>query len=129
MQTFRKHERLCNYKVIRQLFTSGKSFRYPPFVAIWQEVPFKTGIPLQVLFTTGNREKPTAVERNHNRRLMREAWRKNKYPFREFLSARNRACALIILFNGKEKLKLQEAEAKIILILQRLQSIYEKTAG
>jgi ribonuclease P protein component len=129
MQTFKKQERLCSRKIIDHLFTSGKNFKVPPFIVNWNEFAFTGPAPAQVLMAVSSRNIRHATERNYIKRLMREAYRKNKSSFLEYLTAKNRKCAFIIIFTGREKLTWTDAESKIILILRRLQSKYEETSG
>jgi ribonuclease P protein component len=129
MQTFKKHERLCSRKIIDQLFLSGRSFKIYPFIVNWNEIPVKDSSPLQVMMAVSSRMIRNAPDRNHIRRLMKEAYRKNKASFIDYLNRKNRTCGLIIIFTGKTKLTFTEAEHKIILILQRLQKEYDETPG
>lgn len=129
MLTFRKQERLCNQKTINHLFTTGKSFKTGQFLLNWDEVNLSQNIPLQILITVGKRKIPLASGRNKIRRLIREAIRKNKQGFVDFLKENHRQCAMAIIYVGSEKPEYAGVENKIILILRRLQNEYEKTIG
>ena len=63
-----------------------------------------------------------AVDRNRLKRQMREAVRKNKLSVKKFLEEKNKPCALLLVFTGKEAVPYKEIEDKIIVILQRLVS-------
>jgi ribonuclease P protein component len=129
MRTFRKNERLCSRKIIDQLFQTGRSFKVYPFVVNWNEPAVKRPSPLQVMMAVSSRTIRSAPERNRIRRLMREAFRKNKEGLISTLEQQNRQCMVVLLFTGKDKLTFAEAERKIVLILHRLQKEYEKAAG
>jgi ribonuclease P protein component len=128
MQTFKKHERLCSRKIIDQLFISGRSFKAYPFIVNWNEIP-ENSSPLQVMMAISSRTFRNATDRNHMRRLMKEAYRKNKATLTEYLVEKNRKCSLIIIYTGKDKLTFKDAERKIVLILHRLKNEYEETPG
>jgi ribonuclease P protein component len=129
MQTFRKQERLCNHKIIDHLFKEGKSFRFSPFMVIWDEMHTDINDPLKVLITVSKKNLRLSVQRNYIKRVIREAYRLNKHGFAEYLANSGRYCSFTLIYTGPEKLSLKDAESKIILILRRLQSEYEKTAG
>ena len=63
------------------------------------------------------------------KRFIREAYRKNKAPFYAVLQAKQKQCALAIIFTGKKIISAQETEVAIILILRRLTDEYEKITG
>jgi ribonuclease P protein component len=128
MQTFRKQERLCNRKIIDHLFKEGKSFRIFPFMVIWDETHSCINDPLKVLITVSKKNLRLSVQRNYIKRVIREAYRLNKLGFADYLAKNRRYCSFTLIYIGPEKLSLKDAESKIILILQRLQSEYEKTA-
>ena len=70
-----------------------------------------------------------AWQRNLMKRHIREAYRKNKAPLYSILQAKQKQCALAIVFTGKKIISAQETEAAIILILRRLTDEYEKIVG
>jgi ribonuclease P protein component len=129
MQTFRKNERLCRKKAIECLFESGKKIRLDPFTLIWNKNVNGDAHPLQVLITVSKKHVPLASRRNYLRRLIREAFRRNKHTFAEFLTGTGQTCELAIIYNGPEKPGYTEVNTKILLILQRLQRVYEKVPG
>ena len=120
MQTFKKEERLCSKKTIELLFSQGKSFYEYPLRIIWLNVELNTPYPAQVMITVSKKYVPGAVKRNLLKRRIREAYRKNKFSFYEFLTTTNLKCAFAIVYTSKDILDYKEIEAKIILILQRL---------
>jgi len=126
METFKKEERLCNKKIIKNLFSKANSFFDYPFKILWIETDIKTNFPAQVLINVSKNNFKKAVDRNKIKRLIREAYRKNKFSFYEFLLKQKKQCAFAIIYTSKEILSYQEIEKIIILILQRLQKEYEK---
>ncbi len=117
MKTFSKNERLSSKIIIDELFAKGKSFNNFPFKIIWMELP-QVATHSQVLFSVPKRLYKRAVDRNRMKRLMREAYRKNKSSLYENL--KEKKIGLIFIYLNKTKLDYQEIEEKIIVSLQRL---------
>ncbi|NOX48351.1 MAG: ribonuclease P protein component [Chlorobi bacterium] len=128
MHTFKKGERLSRKKTIEQLFSKGKKFYVPGFKVVWLPYPLEDGFPAQILISVSKRSFKHAVDRNLLKRRIREAWRQNKGDFYNYLTDKNTSCALSVIYLSKEIDSYQEIEQKILLVLQRLQSEYEKTS-
>ncbi len=128
MQTFRKEERLSRKKIIEQLFSKGSKFYVPGFKIVWLTLPLNECAPAQILISVSKRNFKRAVDRNLLKRRIREAWRINKADFYESLIQKKRTSVISVIYLPKEIESYQEIEQKIILILQRLQSGYEKTS-
>lgn len=111
--TLNKKERLKSRKALEQLFSSGKSFVIAPYRVIYH--PAETGL----LFTVGvsARNFKKAVDRNRIKRQTREAYRLQKIPLKEWLSANNTGLHLFLTYTAREKKEfslLQDAVQKII---------------
>ncbi len=128
MQTFRKEERLSRKKIIEQLFSKGSKFYVLGFKIVWLTLPLNEYAPAQILISVSKRNFKRAVDRNLLKRRIREAWRINKADFYESLIQKKRTSVISVIYLPKEIESYQEIEQKIILILQRLQSGYEKTS-
>lgn len=126
--TFSKEERLSSRKLIEQVAKEGKSFLVHPFKVIALETTFTTAFPAQVMMTAPKKRFPRAVDRNRIKRLMREAYRKNKYTLYTALNEQNKKLAIMLIYVGAELPEYKLAEDKIILILQRLSKQNEATA-
>lgn len=77
MYTLKKEERLCNKRLINELFTNGSSFLCYPYRVTWAYAAFQR-YPAQVVFAVPKKKFKHAVDRNLIRRRMREAYRLNK---------------------------------------------------
>src|SRR5476651_807855 len=78
MYTFKKEERLCNKKLIDELFHNGSSFLCYPFKASWLLIEQPLHFPVQVLFSVSKKRFKRAIDRNLIKRHMREAYRLHK---------------------------------------------------
>lgn len=127
--TFRKAERLCNKKLITEVFEKGNSFYIKPFKTLWIDTTLSTSVPAQLLITVPKRYMRDSWQRNSIKRLIREAYRLNKNPFYSILQQKQKQCALAIVYTGRKIITAAETESAIILILCRLSEEYEKITG
>lgn len=119
--TFRKYERLVSKTLIDKLFKEGKSFFSHPFKITFLENETDQGPPVQVLVSVSKRNFSSAVRRNMIKRLIREAYRKNKHIIWSS-NIDNPQNQLVISFGyiAKTIEPYSEIERKLILILHRL---------
>ena len=126
-QTLRKQERLHSKKYIQQLFFEGKSFFVYPFKVIYKEVPDKNEFPIQILTSVSKHKFKSAVKRNRVKRLIREAYRKNKSIIYGVENGRGGTLLIAFIYVADTIIDYGRLEKKIILILQRLKSRNEKS--
>ncbi|GAA4365305.1 hypothetical protein GCM10023185_35510 [Hymenobacter saemangeumensis] len=117
---FPKEEHLCRKKLIDELFgKQSSSFGVYPLRIVWLKSPEPTTAPPQVLISVSKRIFKRAVDRNRLKRLIREAYRLNKYRLLE--QPNGHPVALLgIIYTGKEKSPLALVEKKLISAFQRL---------
>ena len=125
-QTFRKSERLCSRKIIENLVTKGRNISIKPFRLIWLSTELTQDVYAQVAFTVPKRNFKSAVKRNLLKRLMREAYRKNKSKLNALISKSELRLALLFVFTGNELISYQETEQKTISILKILEEDIKK---
>jgi len=99
-QTFSKHEKLKSKKLIGDLFSNGQSVSAYPLRMVFIATTFEDDIKAQAGVSVSKRYFKSAVDRNHIKRLMREAYRLHK-P--EYFNNITTQYALMILYLGKEK--------------------------
>jgi ribonuclease P protein component len=122
--TFSKKERLCSKKLTEKLFKKSHSFFDFPFKIAYFFVDsteiLPADVPVQVLFTASKRVLKNAVSRNQAKRMMREAYRKNKMPLCEKLAESNKRLILGFIYNGPRDPEYGKTELKIISVINRL---------
>lgn len=129
-QTFSKEERLSSKKKIDRLFAEGNGFTIYPLRAIWLYTKSQdTNIPAQILISVSKKKIKKAVTRNLIKRRIREGYRKNKSGFYGYLTKNNINCTLALVYIAPDIALYKEIEEKIILVLKRLESEYEKSIG
>lgn len=122
-----QNERLKSRKQIEFLFLKGKTFHEPPIFVRWNYAPVEQDFPVKVMFSVSKKKFKRAVDRNRIKRLLREAYRKNKWLVYDELSKNGKLIHLSFVFTGKNEISYAETEAKIILSLQRLIREINKT--
>ena len=119
--TFTKEERLCNKKLIDQLYHNGSSFLCYPFKVSWLINLDTQPFPAQVLFSVSKKRYKKAVDRNLIKRRIREAYRLHKQQYLySLLSGADKRIVFSIGFIGKEIAPYDFIEKKIIKLLNQL---------
>lgn len=126
MYTFKKEERLYKRKNIEALFSKGAFFFSFPFKIIWLETEKQQDFPAKLLISVPKRNFKRAVDRNRVKRLIREAYRKNKGLLYGALEFQNIYLNFAIIYTQKEIFSYQEIESSIIVMLEKLNKAYEK---
>ena len=124
--SFKKEERLCNKRLIEQLFHKGSSFHLYPFRLTF--LPSKEiTVPAQVLIAVPKRRFKRAVDRNLLKRRTREGYRilKRKFLY-DFLDQRQASVLLSIQYIGKEIHDYHFIELKLKDTLLKFQDEYAK---
>ena len=120
LQGFKKEERLCSRKMIKELFESGQTLSSYPVKIIWKETKLFASVPVQIVISVPKRNIKKAVDRNKIKRQIREVYRKNKNSWQELLKYQNIQCSGIFIYMGKKEVSFQELELAIIGLLKRL---------
>ncbi len=122
--TFSKKERLTHKKKIEDLYLKGHSFLMYPILVHWkcEEVQdVKDAFPRLVIGASKKKLKK-AVDRNKAKRLIREAYRKNKEELIKLLEKSPFEMHISIIYTANEILSYQEIESKIIAMIIRLKN-------
>ena len=119
--TFTKEERLCNKRLIDELFRNGSSFLVYPFKVSWLIAAEPQLYPAQVLFSVPKKRYKHAVDRNLLKRRMREAYRLNKEQYLYLpLKDMEKQIVFSIGYIGKEIAEYAFIEKKMLKLLNSL---------
>ena len=114
-QSFGKQEKLKSKIFIGQLFEEGKQLKKYPIKVIY--VPISSAEKKhQVGVSVPKRGFKNAVDRNYLKRLLREAYRKNKY----LVASAKKSYALMFIYLGKEKKEFSVIEKQMQKLLNEL---------
>jgi len=100
--TLCKDERLSRRKIIESLHERGASIKSPAIILVYLPCPLPVAFPAQAMFSASKRLFKRAHDRNRVKRLLREAYRKQKHVVYSSLNDRNQQCALHFIFTGKQ---------------------------
>jgi len=120
MQTFSKQERLCGKKQIDNLFATGESFKEGSFAVIWETQKRNPEFPAQIMISIPKRNIAKANQRNLLKRLVREAYRKQKQTLYKALSKQEKQIIFAIIYLKSNIIKNKEVELEINVVLNRL---------
>jgi|YNPMSStandDraft_2_1061718.scaffolds.fasta_scaffold08583_3 ribonuclease P protein component len=121
--TFKKNERLCKKSDFQKLFNEGKTIVFFPIKAHYLFIDSQsTTSEVKVAFSVSSKRIKTAVERNYIKRIMREAYRKNKHIIIKNLKKNNIFIAFIYL--TEEKYTYANLEKTLCLTLQAISEKY-----
>ncbi|MFM7233629.1 MAG: ribonuclease P protein component [Flavobacteriales bacterium] len=100
--TLCKDERLSRRKIIESVHASGSSIKSPAIILVYLPCELPVDFPAQAMFSASKRLFKRAHDRNRVKRLLREAYRKQKHGVYTSLKARNQQYALHFIFTGKQ---------------------------
>ena len=118
--TLKKEERLCSPKILGELFISGESFLVYPLKVVFLKSDLPLPFAAQAAFAVSKRNFKRAVRRNLLKRRMREAYRLNKNPFYDELTAKNLRISIMFIFVGKDLLEFAIVEKAMISALKKV---------
>lgn len=115
-QTFNKRERLKSKKLIEQLFAEGKSLTVFPLKLIYARAEHESPYKVQAGVSVSKRNFKRAVQRNRIKRIMREAYRKNKHLIYE--SEDTKKHIFMFIYQGNKELEYNSIEHKMKELLE-----------
>jgi len=116
-QTFKKQEKLKKSKLISQLFAEGKNVNEFPIKLVYLPVEHEAPFKIQAGVSVPKRNFKRAVDRNRIKRLLREAYRKNKHHI--YASEHTKKHIFMFIYLGKMEIDYKLMEEKMMLILQK----------
>ncbi|TXD82645.1 ribonuclease P protein component [Subsaximicrobium wynnwilliamsii] len=125
--TYSKKDKLKSRKLIEKLFSEGRSIAAYPLRMVYLKTSFDDGVAFKAGVSVSKRNFKKAVQRNHIKRLMREAYRCHKSTY--FNNSSNEF-ALMILYIGKETVDFALIEKKMQQLLNKFseKELTDKTA-
>jgi len=115
-EKYPREEKLKARKLIDELFISGKSVSKYPLRMVYIQLDDPQTIQLQTGVSVSKRHFKKAVDRNYYKRLLREAYRKNKHLLTDQISQN---FAMMLFYQTKDKLSYQEVESKMKALFEK----------
>ena len=100
--TLCKDERLSRRKLIEALHQEGLSLKTPAIILVYRFTEVPCDFPAQAMFSVSKRIFKRAHDRNRVKRLLREAYRKQKHIVYSSLKERGQQATLHFIFTGKQ---------------------------
>ena len=125
-QGLSKNERLKSRKQISILFSKNQHVFSYPFKYIFTPIDPIDHAKVKLLISVSKRTFKHAVDRNRMKRLIREAYRKNKFIIYDELQPTNTQLLLGVIFVGKELMEYSEIEKSMIKGLKKLKESFTK---
>jgi ribonuclease P protein component len=120
-KTFGRYEKLKSTKTIELLFNKGKSVSHNGFTLVYLFTPLTTHYPAQAAFSVPKKCFKHAVDRNRVKRLMREAYRLNKFMLYQKLVDAKTQMALMWVYKGRELPEYEKVLQSMTYCLGKLQ--------
>jgi ribonuclease P protein component len=114
-----KDERLSRRKIIESLHASGRSIKTPAIILVYEFTELPCTFPAQAMFSASKRIFKKAHDRNRVKRLLREAYRKQKHVVYTSLHERQTQAALHFIFTGRQLPNQAYVHGKITELLRR----------
>jgi ribonuclease P protein component len=114
-----KKELLSSKKSIQSIFDNGLTIKaYPLFISF--EVVDSEHSEIKVLFSVSKKRQKLAVRRNGIKRRLKESYRLNKLPLREFILKEGLSLNLMIIQVTGDEVPYSTIEKKMIKGLSKL---------
>ena len=123
-----KYERICKENDIQALFDKGAGVSVYPYRVIYlfrhdESHP----VTVRLLVSVSKKRFHHAVKRNRVKRLMREAWRRNKAPLYEICERDNISVDVALVYTATVIHSYEEMLAKTQKAVQEIVRKYEKS--
>ena len=120
-QTFSKDERLKSRKLIGNLFNKGKIIHHFPFKVLYEFTDSSDFVfPAKMAVSVSKRNFKRAVDRNHIKRKIREAYRLNKKDLYNTLKKNDQKLYFFVIYTAKQDIDYQKLEEEMKLLIQKI---------
>ncbi len=118
--SYGKKEKLKSRKLAENLFNNGKTFTVFPIKVFYLLIDETLNFPLKTGVGAAKKNFKQAVQRNRIKRLLREAYRKEKFKLIELLNQENKQAVMFLLYVDTILPDYKSIEEKMPLIIDQL---------
>jgi ribonuclease P protein component len=118
--SYQRKEKLKSRKLLKQLFSNGKSFSVFPIKIFYLQPDTPLDFPVKVAVGASVRNFKKAVERNRIKRLLREAYRTEKVPLHQYMQERSLQVIVFLLYIDKILPDYTTLKTKMPLLFEQL---------
>lgn len=127
MEDFPKYERICKKNDIQSLFEKGTGFSCYPYRVVYLFQPVgDSPVTCRLLLSVSKKRFHHAVKRNRVKRLIREAWRKNKSALYELCTQHTISVDVALVYTATVIHSYEEMYKKTAKAVNELLQRYEK---
>ena len=127
MEDFPKYERICKESEIQSLFKKGAGFSSYPYRVVFLFHPVGDRPPTcRLLLSVSKKRFHHAIKRNRVKRLVREAWRRNKSKLYEICNRDTISLDVALVYNATVIHSYEEMYRKTAKAVNELVNRYEK---
>ena len=121
-----KYERICKENDVKALFEQGAGVSVYPYRVIYLFRHDESGRPtVRLLVSVSKKRFHHAVSRNRVKRLVREAWRRNKAPLYEICERDNNSVDVALVYTATVIHSYEEMLAKTKKAVQEIVKKHE----
>lgn len=121
--TFPKQEKLCGKLSIANLYEKGRRFTCYPLRVTYLFCDGADSQEVKVLVWAAKSLFRRATRRNRLRRLMREAYRLNAQPLREYCQKQQKSLHIAFNYISKEELDLWQMEKAVRKSIEKISEV------
>lgn len=125
--SYNKQEKLKSRKLLEQIFREGKTITVFPLKLFYLQPAEKLDFYVKTGVGVSGRNFKKAVQRNHIKRLLREAYRTEKTLLHNFLQQQNTQAVVFILYIDKTLPVFATIKNKMPVALKRLVNALNET--
>ena len=127
MEDFPKYERIRKENDIQSLFEKGTGFSCYPYRVIYRFQPVgDKPVTCRLLLSVSKKRFHHAFKRNRVKRLIREAWRKNKSALYEMCELHTISIDVALVYHATVIHSYEEMHQKTAKVVKELIHRYEK---
>lgn len=117
--TYNREKKLKSRKAIQDIFAKRNGIHSFPILLFWRIDNEATQSNLQVGVSVSKKKFKNAVDRNHVKRKMREAWRLNQHKLDQFVHENEISLQIMFVFTGHKLEDANKCETSIKILSKK----------